>query len=175
MKSLTFSGNLYDMLQLILRIPLGIFSDHIGRRKIFITLGMAVSVISSLVTFIALSSLSLLITRSLAGVTASTWVIVTVMFSNYFKKKEVTKAIGLMNSYYAIGQLVGMGLVGFVSLIFGTIRTISCQLPIQLRSFTIHERLGPIRVPSLSIELLAVLITSLSQNFSKYNLLKVYL
>ncbi len=108
------------MLQLILRIPLGIFSDHIGRRKIFITLGMAVSVISSLVTFIAPSSLSLLITRSLAGVTASTWVIVTVMFSNYFKKNEATKAIGLMNSYNAIGQLVGMGLGGFVSLIFGT-------------------------------------------------------
>lgn len=110
----------YGLLQLILRIPLGIFSDHIGRRKVFITLGLAVSMVSSLVTFMAPSAWSLLITRSLAGVTASTWVIVTVMFSNYFPKKEATKAIGLMNSYNAIGQLVGMGLGGFISLIFGT-------------------------------------------------------
>lgn len=110
----------YGLLQLILRIPLGIFSDHLGKRKIFITLGMAVSLVSSLVTFIAPSPWSLLITRSLAGVTASTWVIVTVMFSSYFHKKEATKAIGLMNSYNAIGQLLGMGLGGFVSLIFGT-------------------------------------------------------
>ncbi len=110
----------YGLTQLILRIPLGIFSDYIGKRKLFIIIGMAISVISSLLTFIAPSQWSLLITRSLAGVTASVWVVVTVLFSSYFRKDEATKSVGIMNSYNAIGQLVGMSLGGAVSYFMGT-------------------------------------------------------
>ena len=82
----------YGLLQMLIRIPLGVFSDYIGKRKIFVVIGMFIAVISSLTTFLIPSPTSLLITRSLAGVTASTWVIVTVMFSSYFKKEEATKA-----------------------------------------------------------------------------------
>jgi MFS family permease len=110
----------YGLTQLILRIPLGIYSDILGKRKIFITLGLGVSAISSALTFIAPSAFSLLATRSLAGVSASTWVIFTVMFSSYFHRTEATKAIGLMNSYNAIGQLVAMAMGGFVSYFYGT-------------------------------------------------------
>lgn len=110
----------YGLTQLLLRIPLGIFSDFIGRRKVFIIIGLLISAISSLITFIYPTVNSLLITRALAGVSASTWVLFTVMFSSYFKKNETTKAIGLMNSYNAIGQLSAMILGGFISFKFGT-------------------------------------------------------
>ncbi|MGL1893265.1 MAG: MFS transporter [Spirochaetaceae bacterium] len=110
----------YGLTQLILRIPLGIFSDLISKRKIFIILGLGISILSSLITFIYPSTFSLLITRSLAGVSASTWVLFTVMFASYFKKEEATKAIGLMNSYNAIGQLSAMAIGGFISYKFGT-------------------------------------------------------
>ena len=110
----------YGLTQLILRIPLGIFSDMIGKRKLFITLGLTISLISSLITFYLPSAGSLLITRSLAGISASTWVIFTVMFSSYFKKEETTKAIGLMNSYNAIGQLFALSMGGLVSYLYGT-------------------------------------------------------
>lgn len=110
----------YGLTQLILRIPLGFISDIIGKRKIFIVLGLGISVISSLITFLYPSELSLLVTRSLAGVSASTWVLFTVMFAGYFKKDETTKAIGMMNSYNAIGQLFAMTFGGVVSYFFGT-------------------------------------------------------
>lgn len=110
----------YGLTQLLLRIPLGIFSDMIGKRKIFLILGLGVSAASSLVSFINPSQYSLLLTRALAGVSASTWVLFTVMFSSYFKKSETTKAIGMMNSYNAIGQLFAMALGGFVSYYLGT-------------------------------------------------------
>lgn len=110
----------YGLTQLLLRIPLGIFSDFFGRRKIFIILGLLISAISSLITFIYPSALTLLLTRALAGVSASTWVLFTVMFSSYFKKNEATKAIGMMNSYNAIGQLAAMLSGGFISYKFGT-------------------------------------------------------
>lgn len=110
----------YGLTQLLLRISLGVFSDMLGKRKIFIILGLGISAISALITFFSPSQYSLLITRSLAGISASTWVLFTVMFSSYFKNNETTKAIGIMNSYNAIGQLFAMAIGGFVSYYFGT-------------------------------------------------------
>lgn len=110
----------YGLTQLILRIPLGLFSDIIGKRKIFITLGLIVSATSSAITFLYPSELSLLFTRALAGISASSWVIFTVMFTSYFRKDEATKAIGIMNSYNAIGQFSAIVIGGGVSYYFGT-------------------------------------------------------
>lgn len=110
----------YGFVQLILRIPLGIYSDTINKRKIFVIIGLFVSVISSFVSFLFPSVLSLLLTRVLAGVSASTWVLFTILFSSYFKEDESSKAIGIINSCNALGQLIGMLIGGFISMYFGT-------------------------------------------------------
>lgn len=110
----------YGFVQLFLRIPLGIYSDTINKRKIFVILGLFISVISSFVSFLFASSMSLLVTRTLAGVSASTWVLFTILFSSYFKKEESSKAIGIINSCNAFGQLIGMLIGGFVSMQYGT-------------------------------------------------------
>ncbi len=138
----------YGLTQLLLRIPLGIVSDLMGKRKIFIVLGLVISVISSSVTFFFPSGISLLVTRSLAGVTASTWVIFTVMFSSYFKKEEATKSVGLMHSYNAIGQLMAMVIGGAISYWFGT-RYLFLLAAVGgvaglIASFSIHE--GPLTI-----------------------------
>lgn len=110
----------YGLTQLILRIPLGIMSDKLQKRKLFIQLGLLVSLISSVITFILPSAFSLLITRALAGVSASTWVLYTVMFSSYFKPEESPRAVGIMNSYNAIGQLTSMAFAVLVVYFLGT-------------------------------------------------------
>ncbi len=109
----------YGLTQLLLRIPLGITSDLLGRRKPFILFGLLVSMVSSLITFFVPSATSLFITRLLAGVSASSWVVFTVLFSTYFHEKEATKAVGYINSYTALGQLISMILGGFISWSFG--------------------------------------------------------
>lgn len=119
-KMIGFITGSYGLTQLLLRIPLGMFSDHIGKRKVFVHIGLFVAIISAIVTFIRPSPGSLLVTRALAGVTASTWVIYTVMFSSYFPKEKATKAIGIINSVNAIGQLSSMVIGGLVSMWFGT-------------------------------------------------------
>lgn len=113
-------GGSYGLTQLLLRIPLGILSDAVGKRKPFILMGLAVSFISSIVTFLNPAPLSLLTTRLLAGVAASTWVLFTVLFSSYFKPEEAKKSVGIINGYNAAGQLVAMSIGGFVSQAFGT-------------------------------------------------------
>lgn len=119
-KLIGFITGSYGLTQLILRIPLGITSDLLGKRKIFILLGLMTAFISSLMTFFAPSPYSLLVTRLLAGVSAATWVTFTVLFTSYFQNNETTKAIGVINSYNAIGQLVAMALGGGISYFFGT-------------------------------------------------------
>lgn len=113
-------GGAYGFTQLLLRIPLGILSDAIGKRKPFILAGLLVSFISSMVTFMNPVPMSLLITRLLAGVSASTWVLFTVLFASYFKPEEAKKSIGIINGYNAMGQLIAMTLGGVVSHYYGT-------------------------------------------------------
>ncbi|TCT12968.1 putative MFS family arabinose efflux permease [Natranaerovirga pectinivora] len=110
----------YGFMQTILRIPLGILSDKLNKRKIFIEIGLFITVVSCLITFFYPSVFSLLVTRILAGIAASTWVLFTVVFSSYYKQEETPKAIGIINGCNAAGQLTAMLLGGVVSLYFGT-------------------------------------------------------
>ncbi|MDF2614850.1 MAG: transporter [Clostridia bacterium] len=110
----------YGLTQTLLRIPLGIISDRFNKRRLFITMGMFIAVMSSLITFFFPTAFSLLVTRLLAGISASTWVAFTVLFASYYRSEESPKAIGFMNAYNALGQLVAMAIGGVVSLMFGT-------------------------------------------------------
>lgn len=110
----------YGFTQMLLRIPLGIWSDRLNNRKGFVILGIFITIISSLFTFINPSVFSLFVTRLLAGVAAATWVAFTVLFASYFEKEEATKSIGIINSVNAIGQLSAMIVGGVISYNFGT-------------------------------------------------------
>ncbi|TCK93232.1 putative MFS family arabinose efflux permease [Natranaerovirga hydrolytica] len=110
----------YGFTQALLRIPLGIFSDTINRKKIFVQFGLIITLISCIITFTYPAVYSLLVTRILAGVAASTWVLFTVLFASYYKSEESPKAIGIINGCNAAGQLSAMLLGGVISLNFGT-------------------------------------------------------
>ena len=113
-------GGSYGFTQMLLRIPLGISSDRLRRRKPFIIAGIVISILSCIVTFINPTVNSLLVTRLLAGVSAATWVAFTILFSSYFNNNEATKAMGIINSFNAIGQLSAMILGGIIASFFGT-------------------------------------------------------
>lgn len=106
----------YGLSQTVIRIPLGIVSDVLNKRKIFISLGLFMTIISALVVFLFPSSYTLLIGRFLAGAAAATWVSFTVMFSSYYKHSESTKAIGIINSANMIGQFSAVLVGGTLSL-----------------------------------------------------------
>ncbi len=105
----------YGFTQMLLRIPLGIYSDKLNKRKPFITFGLFISIISSLGLWYFPNPWLIFIFRSLAGVTAATWVTMTVLFSSYFKKEDTAAAIGIINSINALGQVLAMLLGGFAA------------------------------------------------------------
>jgi len=109
----------YGFTQMLLRIPLGIFSDKLSRRKVFITLGLLASLISSLGLWYFSSVNMVLISRAMAGVSAASWVAFTILFSSYFKSSEAPKAIGFISAFNSAGQMAGIFLGGLASQALG--------------------------------------------------------
>lgn len=105
----------YGFTQMLIRIPLGIYSDTIGRRKVFILLGIFISVISALGMAFFPNPGALLFFRGLTGVAAAAWVIFTVLFSSYFDTEEASKSLGYINSFNALGQMIAMLLGGILA------------------------------------------------------------
>lgn len=98
----------YGFTQMLIRIPLGIYSDRINRRKIFIISGVILGIMSSSGMFLFNNPYLMLLFRSMAGAAAATWVTFTVLFSSYYKDNETSKSIGIINSFTKLGQVVAM-------------------------------------------------------------------
>ncbi|MGQ9629235.1 MAG: MFS transporter [bacterium] len=95
----------YGLTQLLLRIPLGIWSDRVGRRKPFILAGFFTISISCLGLALSPNVWSLALFRALAGVAASAWVVFTVFFAGYFPPEQATHAMSLITFCTSLGQL----------------------------------------------------------------------
>ncbi len=105
----------YGFTQMILRIPLGIYSDTINRRKVFILLGSVASIISAVGMGLFKDPWALLFFRGLSGVSASAWVPFTVLFSSYFASQDSPRAMGYINSFSALGQMLALLLGGIIA------------------------------------------------------------
>ena len=110
----------YGFTQMLLRIPLGIVSDRLNRRKIFVISGVFLGLTSSLGMWLFNSPPMLLIFRSIAGAAASSWVAYTVLFSSYFKAEDAPKAIGYISAVNTIGQSAAIFIGGASSDLLGS-------------------------------------------------------
>jgi MFS family permease len=87
----------YGLAQLLLRFPLGVVSDRIGRRKPFLALGFLAALLASLGFVLAPSPWAMCGARFMAGLSACAWVAFTVLFANYFPPNATAKAMGYIS------------------------------------------------------------------------------
>jgi DHA1 family multidrug resistance protein-like MFS transporter len=104
----------YGLMQLLFRFPLGIFSDLIKLRRPFIIFGMLTSAFSCLALALTDSLGWVLLSRSLAGLAAATWVAFTVLYSSYFADQEVHRAMSSISFVVVLAQLLGMSVSGYI-------------------------------------------------------------
>lgn len=109
----------YGFAQMLIRIPLGIVSDRLNKRKLFIILGIVFSLLSALGLWSFSSAWSMFIFRLFAGVAAASWVTFSVLFSSYYKSDEATKAVGYILAANNFGQVLAMFAGSSVAEIFG--------------------------------------------------------
>ncbi|WP_257535695.1 MFS transporter [Mesobacillus foraminis] len=105
----------YGMMQLLCRIPIGIFSDLLKARKAFVVFGMISSALSCVLFSISDHLGLVLLARCLAGLAAASWVVFTVLYSSYFRAREVHRAMGNISFIVVLAQFLGMSLGGYIA------------------------------------------------------------
>lgn len=110
---------MYGLSQMLLRIPVGVVSDRIHKRKMFIILGMVFSVFAGAGILMTQDLTWILLLRVIAGAAAATWVDFTILFASYYPRNETTQAMGTISFYNSIGQMLGILCGGWFADTFG--------------------------------------------------------
>lgn len=105
---------IYGLMQILFRVPIGIGSDLLNRRRPFIMLGLIASGGSCLLFMAGSQPGWALAARAVSGIAASAWVVYSVMFSGYFKKEEAGSAMAMLQFTTVVAQLTSMMISGYM-------------------------------------------------------------
>ena len=95
---------IYGFAQIVIRVPLGMLSDRLNNRKLFIIIGCAAGVIGAAGLWIFTDLFVIIMMRFIIGISASSWVCITVLYSSYYPPDESVKAVGILSAYTYLGQ-----------------------------------------------------------------------
>ena len=109
----------YGLTQVLLRLPLGILSDRLGRRKIFLVAGTILALVSSLGMWLFRDVNSLLFFRLLSGFAATGWVLQTVLFTKCYPPEEGSRVMGIVTAVVNFGEMSAMIAGGLVAQYYG--------------------------------------------------------
>ena len=111
--------SMYGLWQAIIRLPLGIASALVGRRKLFIIVGVALSGLGAWVMATSGDVQGLIIGRAITGLAAGTWVLIIVAFSGFFDPDEAVKATSMLTLLASTGRVISTGITGTLNDIGG--------------------------------------------------------
>jgi MFS family permease len=107
--------SMFGLWQAIIRLPLGILSDWVGRRKPFIIGGLAFSLLGALLLGTSSRFAGLLAGRALTGIAAGAWVPLVVAFSALFPRREAVRATSLLLVLNSSGRMLATGANGWLN------------------------------------------------------------
>lgn len=102
----------YGLWQAIIRLPLGIAADWIGRRKPFIIVGFSLAGLGAWIMGMTGHVNGLILGRAVTGLAAGTWVPLVVVFSSLFPPREAVRASALLTLIGSVGRVLATGVTG---------------------------------------------------------------
>lgn len=111
--------SMYGLWQAIIRFPLGVLADWVGRRRPFIIGGFAFAALGAIVMALSEDVNGLLVGRAFTGFSASVWVLLVVAFSGLFPPEDVVRASGMLSAASAISRVIATGLTGSLNKLGG--------------------------------------------------------
>jgi len=96
----------YGLWQAIVRLPIGIASDWLGRRKPFLLSGMVFAGAGAYVMGSAGGAEGVLVGRAITGLAAGTWVPLVVAFSSLFPPGEAVRASATLTLVGSLGRVL---------------------------------------------------------------------
>lgn len=110
----------YGVTQILFRFPLGILTDRLyNMRKQLLMSSFVCAFLSCLIMIYFETFIFVLIARLLAGITASMWVMATVLYSYYFSPDKASRAMGTMQFNTVMTQFLCMTTSGILVHLFG--------------------------------------------------------
>lgn len=96
----------YGLSQFLFRIPIGLWSDRLRRRKPFILLGFLFDGMACLGLIFSSNTVTLFFSFFTAGIAASMWVVFTVLFSSYFPLEQVFQSMSVILLSLRLSQVI---------------------------------------------------------------------
>lgn len=109
----------YALPQFLLRIPIGVWSDALGRRKPFVAGGIVMASVGALGLGLAPNPWSLSLARVATGLGAATWVTFTVYLASYYPQDDTGRAIGIINFVNGVAVVVATSIGGAIAEVWG--------------------------------------------------------
>lgn len=97
---------MYGLMQLILRIPIGVVADLMRNSKFFICVATVLAAASPLPRIFFPNAYTLLLSNCLDGIASAMWIMFTILFASYYNKEETTKAMGTINIFFNTGIMI---------------------------------------------------------------------
>jgi predicted MFS family arabinose efflux permease len=105
----------YGLTQLFLRLPLGLLSDRLRRKKVFALIGTLLVGASGLGLALSRTPTALFVFRAVSGCAATAWVTIAVLYNSHFAIEHAVRTAGQLNFLSAVGQILAMSTGGFVA------------------------------------------------------------
>ncbi|MFK3708425.1 MFS transporter [Klebsiella sp. NPDC088457] len=138
---------------LLIRFPLGVISDVIKSRKIFIQLSLLLPIVAWPLAWLEPNAVTLYLAKAADGVTAATWVLYNILFIRYFDRSEAPAAVAMLALAGPIGVFLGNCIGGLLINYFANniaffLSCISALLALALTT-RIRDVHNPIKVPTI--------------------------
>lgn len=102
----------YGLWQAVIRLPLGIAADWLGKRKPFILVGIGLSGLGAWLMGTAESAEAMAIGRAVTGLAAGTWVPLITVFSSLFPPQEAVRASAILSTVSSAGRVAATSVTG---------------------------------------------------------------
>ena len=109
----------YAIAQMLIRVPLGVWADIIGRRKPFLVAGFLAAALGALLMGLAPNSWALFGGRTITGVAGATWVAFTVFFASYFPRNQTAQAMGIISALNGASIVIATLFGGYAAEMWG--------------------------------------------------------
>ncbi|MGC9347570.1 MAG: MFS transporter [Anaerolineae bacterium] len=110
---------MYGLWQAVIRLPLGIVADWVGRRKPFIIAGFALAGLGALTMGLANDIEGLIVGRALTGFAAGAWVLLVVAFSELLPPEEAVRASAILMATGGIARIIVTSATGSLNRLGG--------------------------------------------------------
>lgn len=104
--------SMYGLWQAIVRLPIGIASDWIGRRKPFVFAGLLLAGLGAWLIGTADETSGLLVGRAVTGLAAGAWVPLVVAFSSLFPARDAVRATAILTVVNSVGRISATSVTG---------------------------------------------------------------